>query len=91
MEPRSIFLIFLGILMATLFSCFLLRPGSRMLKKKSHHYIVPPSSEKNPNWIPVELEEYDKFVFIKHKDSEVEVEHITNATNSETGIEVRAY
>lgn len=42
-----------------------------MLKKKSHHFIVPPASQNDPNWIPVEINEYVKYIFFK-QNSEVD-------------------
>lgn len=82
MEPQIIF----GILIALTLLYFRFGPGVRFLKKKSHHYIVPPSPGKDPNWMPIELREYDKFIYIKQNDLEVEVEMVLNATKEECEI-----
>lgn len=58
-------------------------PGSRIFKKKSHHYIVPPASEKDPNWIPIEIEEYKKRIFIKDRDSSMTIDDVHFAVNLE--------
>lgn len=43
---------------------FLFGARSRLLKKKSHHYIVPPRSENDPNWIPIEMKKYLPHIFL---------------------------
>ncbi len=82
MEPQIILIIFVAIL----FFYFGMGPGSRMLKKKTHHYIVPPSPENDPNWLPIEISNYNKFIFIKHKDSEVTVEDVLIVNQNERNI-----
>lgn len=51
--------------------------GSRLLKKKSAHYIVPPASEKDPNWIPVEMHAYIKQVFLKQENNLETIDELT--------------
>lgn len=57
--------------------------GSRLLKKKSHHYIVPPSPDKDPNWIPIQIDEYDKYIFFRQINVEETTDDIKNVINSE--------
>lgn len=59
-------LIFTFLIVITAFY-FRFGAGSRLLKKKSAHYIVPSSSHKDPNWIPIEMSEYSKHVFFKQE------------------------
>lgn len=58
-------------------------PRVRLLKKKSHHYIVPPSCEGDPNWIPIEINEYKKSIFFKQNSSNKTAEVIQNTVRSE--------
>lgn len=74
MEPKTIFLI----LFILILIYFRFGPGSRLLKKKSHHYIVPPASEKDRNWIPVEMEEYAKFIYIQEYWTEKQINERLN-------------
>lgn len=74
MQPQIIF----GILLAITLFYFRFGPGVRHFKKKSHHYIVPPSPGKDPNWTPIEPREYDKFIYIKQSSLEDDVENIFN-------------
>ena len=62
MEPKD----FLLFILVVVLIYFRFGKGSRMLKKKSHHYIVPPAAKDDPDWLPIEMDEYDKFVFFKH-------------------------
>lgn len=45
---------------------FLYARITRLLKKKSYHYIVPPSPEKDKNWHPVDFSKYENFIFINN-------------------------
>jgi hypothetical protein len=67
MEPKLVLTI---ILIITLIY-FRFGRGSRVLKKKSHHYIVPPASQDDPNWIPIEINEYIKYIFF-NQNSELD-------------------
>jgi hypothetical protein len=62
---------------------FRFSPGVRLLKKKSNHYIVPPACEDDPNWIPIEINEYKKTVFFKQNSQDETIEAIKNAVSSE--------
>ena len=64
MEPKII----IGAVFAIVLFYFRFGPGSRMLKKKTHHYIVPPASRVDSNSILVEIEskQYDRFILIKN-------------------------
>jgi len=44
MEPKII----IGAIIAIVLFYFRFGPGSRLLKKKTHHYIVPPASREDP-------------------------------------------
>lgn len=79
MEPKDILLI----LMVMGFVFFLYGPGSRLLKKKSHHYIVPPSPERDPNWTPVEMDEYAKYIFFKQNSEEDTVGEVSKVILNE--------
>jgi hypothetical protein len=47
---------------------FLIGPGSRLFKKKSHHYIVPPASQTDSNSIHVEINSnlYNRYILTKN-------------------------
>ena len=66
MEPKTV----LAIIMALVLSYFIFGKGSRILKKKSHHYIVPPASKRDPNWIPLPPHEYQYFIFFVQEQRE---------------------
>lgn len=38
---------------------------TRLFKKKSHHYIVPPEPTKDKLWHPIDFLEYEHYIFIK--------------------------
>ena len=42
----------------------------RLFKKKSHHYIVPPTPKEDKNWKPIDFSKYNCFIFIN--DSSVD-------------------
>lgn len=69
-------LIFILILVIIVFY-FGFGAGSRLLKIKSAHYIVPPASEKDPNWIPVEMHAYIKQVFLKQENDLETIDELT--------------
>lgn len=60
MEIKTI----LSILAALAFLYFVYGPGSRMLKKKSHHHILPPLPTSDVNWNPVNFDVYEKYIFV---------------------------
>lgn len=60
MEPKTI----LGFIAAIIFIYFRFGPGSRLLKKKSHHYIVPPTPTSDPHWNPVDFTDYEKYIIV---------------------------
>lgn len=51
-------------------------PGSRKLKKKSHHYIVPPLPHNDTDWLPIETSDYQQFIFIKSKSDTISEDDI---------------
>lgn len=61
MEPKY----FIYIILAIAIFYFRFGLGSRLLKKKSYHYIDPPASTEDPNWIPIEMEDYKSIVLVK--------------------------
>ncbi|HLW39820.1 MAG TPA: hypothetical protein VKX31_05475 [Brumimicrobium sp.] len=64
MELKNI----IGVIIAIVFFYFRFGPGSRLLKKKSHHYIIPPASREDSKSIQVEIKsnQYDRFILIKN-------------------------
>ncbi|WP_321281062.1 hypothetical protein [Marinifilum fragile] len=38
---------------------------TRLLQKKSHHYIIPPTPKEDKNWKPIDFYKYKCFIFIK--------------------------
>ncbi len=64
MEPKII----IGVVIAIVLFYFRFGPGSRLLKKKTHHYIVPPASREDPKSIHVEIKsnQYDRFILTKN-------------------------
>ncbi|GAA0874087.1 hypothetical protein GCM10009118_04950 [Wandonia haliotis] len=66
MEPKTV--ISFVVILALIY--FRFGPGSRLLKKKSHHYIVPPSPDSDRNWIPVDIGRYKKTIYIKKNSPE---------------------
>lgn len=79
MDPKLI-LTFIIILILVYFR---FGSGSRLLKKKSHHYIEPPSPNEDPNWIPIEIDEYSKYIFFRQNNLEETAADITNVINTE--------
>ena len=57
--------IILPILIILAYLYFRLGPGSRLLKKKSHHYQTPPDPEKDPNWRAINMKDYQFFICLK--------------------------
>jgi hypothetical protein len=57
---------------------FLYARISRLFKKKSHHYIVPPTPKEDKNWKPIDFSKYNCFIFINDSSAE----HLTNKLNS---------
>ena len=53
------------ILLLLAFLYFRIGPGSKMLKKKSHHYQTPPDPEKDPDWHPIKVTDYHNFICLK--------------------------
>ena len=53
------------------------------LKKKSHHYIEPPSPENDPNWIPIEMNDYEKCILIQQNAPEDGVDDVREAIKDE--------
>jgi len=49
---------------------FLYARITRLLKKKSYHYIVPPVPENDKNWYPVDFSKFECYVFIKNPSEE---------------------
>ena len=72
MEPKFV----LAIILALIFLYFGLGPGSRLLKKKSHHHIDPPASTDDPNWIPIEMKDYKSSILFKLRYSDVTTEEL---------------
>lgn len=64
MEPKII----IGAIIAIVLFYFRFGPGSRLLKKKTHHYIVPPASREDPESINIEIKrnEYNRFILTKN-------------------------
>lgn len=58
-------------------------PGVRYFKKKSHHYIVPPSGEDDPNWVPVDFNDYTKFMLMEWTTSEIDKDQLEGLLKSE--------
>lgn len=61
------FLSFIAVFAAII---FLYARLTRLLKKKSHHYIVHPTPEKDKNWHPVHFSKYECFIFVKDNTEE---------------------
>lgn len=64
MEPKII----IGVVIAIVLFYFRFGPGSHLLKKKTHHYIVPPASREDHKSIHFEIKsnEYDRFILTKN-------------------------
>lgn len=60
--------IIIGALIVFVLFYYRFGPGSRLLKKKSHHYIVPPASREDPKSIHIKIKpnEYDRFILTKN-------------------------
>ncbi len=58
-----IFSIFIGLL-------FLWAKLIRLFKKKNFHHLVPPDPEKDHNWYPVDLSNYNSYVFVNNQTEE---------------------
>ena len=58
-------------------------PGVRLFKKKSHHYIIPPSATNDPNWIPIDMAMYINHIFIKNSGNKIESNNVQSAIDSE--------
>lgn len=63
MEPKTLLIILVNL--AIIY--FYIGPGSRFLKKKSHHYIDQPASKSDLNWIPINMGEYLQFIILRKK------------------------
>lgn len=74
-------------LMILVFIYFGMGPGSRLLKKKSHHYIVPPSGEKDPDWHPIEFSDYSKYIYINPSEPDVTTQHVVNINDQAIGLD----
>ena len=61
---------FIFILIAIILFPILYFRGSRLFKKKSHHYIIPPDPNKDPNWHPIEIAEYHLHIFIRNSETD---------------------
>ena len=80
--------IILPILIMLAYLYFRLGPGSRLLKKKSHHYQIPPDPENDPNWRPIKMNDYQFFIclkqttpdYIDYKSSLIIANHTKNNT-----------
>jgi len=79
MEPKLI----LTLIVISIVIYFRYGSGSRLLKKKSHHYIVPPASQNDPNWIPIDINEYEKNIFFDQNSQEDTIDQIKNLIHSE--------
>ena len=73
--------------MIILFIYFGMGPGSRLFKKKSHHYIVPPTHEKDPDWYPIENPDYMKFIYFVPNEYNVTSQDVENVSFQEVGVE----
>lgn len=62
---------------AWLFMLYFLPKINRLFKKKSHHYIVPPTPNEDKNWKPIDFSNYECFVFIKDSS----VDHLNRRLN----------
>lgn len=64
MEPKII----IGAVIAIVLFYFRFGPGSRLLKEKTHHYIVPPASIEKPKSKHFEIKsnQYDRFILTKN-------------------------
>jgi hypothetical protein len=69
---------FIGILIYFRFG-----PGVRLLKKKSHHYIEPPDPESDPNWVPIEMDDYHKYILSHRVSSEDTTDDVYEAIKDE--------
>ena len=58
----------LGITVAIAFFYFRFGPGSRLLKKKSHHHIVPPVPTSDPHWHPLDFTDYKKYLIVGERN-----------------------
>jgi len=76
MEPKII----IGVVIAIVLFYFRFGPGSRLLKKKTHHYIVPPASREDPKSIHVEIKinQYDRFILTKNTTESYLIKGITD-------------
>lgn len=62
---------------------FVFGPGSRLLKKKSHHYTIPPAAQDDPNWIPIDINDYVKHIYLTQNTEEDTPEEITKIVHSQ--------
>lgn len=79
MEPKLI----ITIVMILALIYFRFGSGSRLLKKKSYHHIDPTAAHDDPNWIPIEIDEYDKHIFIQLRANENAVDEIFRTVENE--------
>jgi len=67
---------------------FLYARISRLFKKKSYHYIVPPCPEKDKNWYPVDFSKYECFIFINNASEEYLKEKFITLFDNENELDV---
>lgn len=83
MDPKTIF----PILLVIAIIYFRFGPGSRLLKKKSHHYMVPPACEEDKNWLPIDFEDYHKQIYIQQSLPKKETNYVESLIDEDFAVE----
>jgi hypothetical protein len=73
----------LSVVLVGILIYFRFGPGVRRLKRKSHHYIEPPDPESDPNWVPLEIKDYQKYIFSHRSSSEDAIDDVYEAIKDE--------
>ena len=68
----------LVVIIIVFFIYFGLGSGSRLLKKKSFQYIVPPDTIKDKNWFPINFLDYKTYILISNYNSPENVSVLFN-------------
>ncbi len=83
MDPKII----LGIIVGIAFFYFRFGPGSRLLKKKSHHHIVPPVPTSDPHWHPIDFTNYTKYLIVGERNQVEKTEELGKLLQDSMGLE----
>jgi hypothetical protein len=85
--------IILGAVIAMVLFYFRYGPGSRLLKEKTHHYIVPPASREDPNSKHFEIKsnQYDRFILSKNTTKSYLIKVINDYGELSGGNEYETY